>query len=134
MLNKPFKKILILSDDQGIETAILKAKTLKGQPCCLVWQITNISLPFKPAPSKILLPHFPTHVTAAIPLLEDYRIASRLCGIDAPGFWEGSMANLLQEFGKTILPAYEEVLIYGNEEFIYHCKLYAGPLARTFKF
>lgn len=129
MLNEA-ERILILTDNTGIEKAIQVAKPLKSQPSCLIMQIQPSSLNFTPIPSRIHLTHFPAHMTAAIPLLEDYKIASRLCGMEAPGFWEGSMANLLQEAGKAILQPYEKVLIFGTDAFISECKRYTDCLIK----
>ncbi|MDD2893945.1 MAG: hypothetical protein PHF20_08450 [Halothiobacillaceae bacterium] len=52
--------------------------------------------PFRPRPSRFLLPDMPHGVIAAIPLLEDWGIASRLCSTETrAGCFEGSLDELL---------------------------------------
>lgn len=52
-------------------------------------------LPFRPQPSVFLTPQLPAHVTAALPLLDDWQIPSRLCHPDGPpGCHDGAAADL----------------------------------------
>ncbi len=52
-------------------------------------------LPFRPQPSVFLTPQLPAHVTAALPLLDDWQIPSRLCHPDGlPGCHDGEAADL----------------------------------------
>lgn len=58
------------------------------------------SLPFRPQPSKFLTPELPAHVTAAIPLLDDWGIVSRIAhpaGLpgchDEPEAWQSVLAT-----------------------------------------
>lgn len=47
-------------------------------------------LPFRPQPSRYLTPMLPAHVTAALPLLDDWQIVSRIAHPDGlPGCFEG---------------------------------------------
>lgn len=52
--------------------------------------------PFKPRPSRFLLPGMPAGVMAAIPLLEDWGIPSRLCSLEErPGCFQGDLDAFL---------------------------------------
>lgn len=54
------------------------------------------SAPFRPRPSRFLLDGMPAGVIAAIPLLEDWGIPSRLCTHDSlAGCFEGSLDELI---------------------------------------
>jgi len=51
---------------------------------------------FAPTPSTFILPDLPSNMIAAVPLLEDLSIASRLCCDEfQPGCFEGSLADLM---------------------------------------
>ena len=51
--------------------------------------------PFRPRPSRFFLPAMPAGIIAAIPLLEDWGIPSRLCTEDErPGCFTGSLDEL----------------------------------------
>ncbi len=51
--------------------------------------------PFRPRPSRFFLPAMPAGIIAAIPLLEDWDIPSRLCTEDErPGCFSGSLDEL----------------------------------------
>ena len=58
--------------------------------------LQNDSLfPFAPCPSRLLTPMLPPHVIAALPLLEDWGIVSRLASpIDVPGVYQGPIEEL----------------------------------------
>ncbi|MEM9101628.1 MAG: hypothetical protein AAGB12_04840 [Pseudomonadota bacterium] len=59
--------------------------------------------PFRPAPSRLVLPYVPSDVIACIPLLEDKGIPSRLCHTEMqPGCFEGSTDELLTN---AVLPS-----------------------------
>ncbi|MDD2894093.1 MAG: hypothetical protein PHF20_09220 [Halothiobacillaceae bacterium] len=56
------------------------------------------SAPFRPRPSRFLLDGMPAGVIAAIPLLEDWGIPSRLCTHDGlAGCFEGSLDELIAQ-------------------------------------
>lgn len=53
-------------------------------------------LPFRPQPSRYLTPMLPAHVTAALPLLDDWQIVSRINHPDGlPGCFDGDPAELV---------------------------------------
>ncbi|MGD9889209.1 MAG: hypothetical protein AB7S56_08100 [Halothiobacillaceae bacterium] len=67
--------------------------------------------PFRPRPSRFLLPDMPHGVIAAIPLLEDWGIPSRLCSTETrAGCFEGSLDELL----KTLNPKSKHTVIHLN--------------------
>lgn len=53
-------------------------------------------LPFRPQPSRYLTPALPPHVTAALPLLDDWQIVSRIVHPDGlPGCYDEDVENLV---------------------------------------
>ena len=80
------------------------------------------SLPFSPRPSQIYLKGMPAGVIAAIPLLEDWKIASRLASTeDAVGCFEGSVIELaahwLAQLKSDAVP-HVEIIAAGKPEFL----------------
>jgi hypothetical protein len=60
------------------------------------------TLPFRPQPSRILLPSLPAHVIASHPLCESWGIASRLASAsERPGCYEGSVDHLVTTYTST---------------------------------
>jgi dihydroorotate dehydrogenase electron transfer subunit len=56
---------------------------------------SEISFPFKPRPSRIIVPGMPEGTIAAMPLMEDWGIASRLTsGQGFPGCFDGVITDL----------------------------------------
>lgn len=81
----------------------------------LVLMGATAHLPFTPRASKHLVKGLPPSVTACIPLLEDWGIASRLA-VDAgrPGCYEGTVITLAESWlGQQDTAALERVAIYG---------------------
>jgi len=63
------------------------------------------SFSFKPSPSQIMTPEYPSNMIASMPLLDDLGFSSRLvCEQFRPGCFEGSLSELIQEM--PIKPTY----------------------------
>ena len=64
-------------------------------------------LPFRPQPSRYLTPMLPAHVTAALPLLDDWQIVSRIVHPDGlPGCFDAdptALINVWQRSGDRLL-------------------------------
>jgi len=93
----PDKKIpLLMGGGVGIPPMIFLADQLRhteAQP--LVLMGSEVPFPFKARPSQILVPGLPDGAIAAMPLLEDWHIASRLSSLQAyPGCFDGYITDL----------------------------------------
>ncbi|MFT5131743.1 MAG: dihydroorotate dehydrogenase electron transfer subunit [Gammaproteobacteria bacterium] len=56
---------------------------------------SEVPFPFKTQPSQIMVSGMPDGIIAAMPLLEDWRIASRLCSLQGyPGCFDGYVTDL----------------------------------------
>jgi dihydroorotate dehydrogenase electron transfer subunit len=82
---------------EGIGTAsfIALAETVRHHPDIFPLVLLDVeSLPFKPQPSLLLLEEMPAGVIAAIPLLDNWKIASRLASESgAVGCFEGNVSE-----------------------------------------
>jgi dihydroorotate dehydrogenase electron transfer subunit len=60
---------------------------------------SEVPFPFQPAPSKILIPGMPDGVIAAMPLLDDWGVGSRLASLQGfSGCFEGYVTDLAQQW------------------------------------
>lgn len=119
------RRTLPLLVGDGIHSAslIALAESLKTQaaiqPLVL---LTAGSLPFAPRPSQIYLKAMPAGVIAAIPLLEDWKIASRLASTeDSVGCFEGSVIELAAHWLaqlQTNAVQHVEIIAAGKPEFL----------------
>jgi len=59
-------------------------------------------LPFRPQPSRYLTPMLPAHVTAALPLLDDWQIVSRIAHPDGlPGCFDAEPDALIAAWQRS---------------------------------
>ena len=59
-------------------------------------------LPFRPQPSRYLTPMLPAHVTAALPLLDDWQIVSRIVHPDGlPGCFDADATELINVWQRS---------------------------------
>jgi dihydroorotate dehydrogenase electron transfer subunit len=64
---------------------------------------SEVPFPFQPAPSKILIPGMPDGVIAAMPLLDDWGVGSRLASLQGfSGCFEGYVTDLAQQWFHTL--------------------------------
>lgn len=102
-IGKPFMphrerpRTLLMGGGVGIPPMVFLAEHLKAdthwQP--LVLMGSEVPFPFKTQPSHILVPGLPDGVIAAMPLLEDWNVPSRLASLQGyPGCYEGYITDL----------------------------------------
>lgn len=95
-LNRP--RPLLIGGGVGIPPMVFLAETLRNGPGAykpFVIMGSEAPFPFTARPSKFLVPGMPEGVIAAMPLLEDWGIPSRLASLrDYPGCFEGYVTDL----------------------------------------
>jgi dihydroorotate dehydrogenase electron transfer subunit len=81
---------------------VFLAEALRQQrPDCepLVIMGSEVPFPFTRQPSQIMVPGLPEGVIAAMPLMEDWGIASRLCSLQGyPGCFDGYVTDLARHY------------------------------------
>jgi dihydroorotate dehydrogenase electron transfer subunit len=95
------RRPLLIGGGVGIPPMIYLAEHLRRwretQP--LVLMGSEVPFPFTPQPSRRLVPGRPAPVIAAMPLLEDWGIASRLASrVEMPGVFEGFVTELAEHW------------------------------------
>lgn len=90
-------RTLLMGGGVGIPPMVFLAEHLKAdrhwQP--LVLMGSEVPFPFRTQPSRILVPGTPEGVIAAMPLLEDWGVPSRLASLQGyPGCFEGYITDL----------------------------------------
>ncbi|HWS01869.1 MAG TPA: dihydroorotate dehydrogenase electron transfer subunit, partial [Gammaproteobacteria bacterium] len=134
-IGKPFQphrerpRTLLMGGGVGIPPMVFLAEHLKAdkhwQP--LVLMGSEVPFPFKVQPSKTLVPGLPDGVIAAMPLLEDWNVPSRLASLQGyAGCYEGYITDLARAWLNSLSAAQR------NEVEIFAC----GPhpmLAATAK-
>jgi dihydroorotate dehydrogenase electron transfer subunit len=102
-IGKPFEvhrerpRTLLLGGGVGIPPMLFLAERLKADKHWrpLVLMGSEVPFPFKTQPSRILLPGVPEGVIAAMPLLEDWGVASRLASLQGyAGCFDGYITDL----------------------------------------
>jgi hypothetical protein len=93
------QSLLLVSHDDGLFAALAWLFRHRKQvpPDSLrLLAVFSGPLPFRPQPSRYLTPMLPAHVTAALPLLDDWQIVSRIVHADGlPGCFDGEPAELI---------------------------------------
>lgn len=92
---------LLIGGGVGMPPMLFLAETLRNdrerQPMVILG--SEVPFPFNPSPSKILLPGMPEGVIAAMPLLDDWGIPSRLASLQGyPGCFEGYVTDLARRW------------------------------------
>ncbi len=113
-IGKPFvfqssrPRPLLIGGGVGIPPMIflvdsMRKATEKYQPLLLMGSETPY--PFTPRPSQILTPALPDNVIAAMPLMEDWGITSRLASLqNYPGCFAGYVTDLARYWLKSLTP------------------------------
>ena len=106
-------RFLLLGGGVGIPPIIFLSEYLhKGyqlEPVVLMG--SEVPFPFSARPSQILLPGIPDGVIAAMPLLEDWGIASRLSSLQGfPGCYEGYVSELARTWIESLNTSTRNVL------------------------
>jgi dihydroorotate dehydrogenase electron transfer subunit len=95
-MDKP--RALLIGGGVGIPPMVFLAdqlRAIKGAYQPFVIMGSEVPFPFKPEPSRFMLPGVPAEVIAAMPLMEDWGIASRLASLQGyPGCYEGYVTDL----------------------------------------
>jgi len=98
------KRPLLLGGGVGIPPMIFLADQLRktsAQP--LVLMGSEVPFPFKSHPSKIMVSGIPDGVIAAMPLMEDWNISSRLCSLqNFPGCFDGYITDLARHWLESL--------------------------------
>lgn len=106
-IGKPFEpdamrpRTLLLGGGVGIPPMVFLADHLRSQADWkpLVLMGSEVPFPFPARPSQIMLPGVPEGVIAAMPLLEDWNIPSRLASLQGyPGCYEGYITDLARHW------------------------------------
>lgn len=122
-IGTPFKpdpqrpRTLLLGGGVGIPPMVFLAEYLRatGAPWqTLVLMGSEVPFPFSPRPSQILVPGLPDGVIAAMPLLDDWNIASRLASLqDFPGCHRGYITDLARAWLNSLsAQARDEVMLF----------------------
>jgi hypothetical protein len=85
---------LVQANEEGLNTVIFYLKKYRRQFHGLIL-LGAKQFPFKPCPSRLLIPGIPNDVIAAIPLFEDWHIPHRLTSTqEQPGCFHGTTDEL----------------------------------------
>jgi dihydroorotate dehydrogenase electron transfer subunit len=92
-------RVLLVGGGVGIPPMVFLAERLRSDTRAswlpLVLMGSEIPFPFRPRPSRIMVPGMPEGVIAAMPLLDEWGVASRLAsGSGFPGCHEGYVTAL----------------------------------------
>lgn len=103
-IGRPFevkeKRPLLIGGGVGMPPMICIAESLRGgeqEPLVILG--SEVPFPFDARPSQIMIPGVPEGVIGAMPLLEDWGIASRLASLQGyPGCYEGYVTDLARHW------------------------------------
>jgi len=109
-------RTLLLGGGVGIPPMVFLADTLRSNPHWrpLVLMGSEVPFPFSARPSSILVPGIPEGVIAAMPLLDDWGVPSRLTSLQGyPGCYEGYITDLARSWLDSLSEAQRgEVSVY----------------------
>ncbi len=110
-IGQPFKlkdyrpRPLLIGGGVGIPPMLFLAEHMRAQGSAtqaLVLMGSEVPFPFRARPSTLMVPGLPADVIAAMPLLEDWHIASRLASLAGfPGCYEGYVTDLARQWITT---------------------------------
>ena len=112
-LGRPFRpapdrpRPLLIGGGVGIPPMVFLADRLRHQAGMAPFAVlgSEVPFPFRPRPSQFLVPGMPAGVTAAMPLLEDWSVASRLTsGRGFAGCHEGYVTDLARHWLEALGP------------------------------
>lgn len=115
-LHRERPRPLLLGGGVGIPPMIFLSEAIRHNEGLKPFLImgSEVPFPFQTRPSKILVPGLPEGVIAAMGLMEDWDIPSRLTSLQGyPGCYEGYITALARDWLDTLAPAHlEEVEIF----------------------
>jgi len=95
-MDKP--RALLIGGGVGIPPMVFladKLREIEGAYQPFVIMGSEVPFPFKAEPSKFMVPGMPAEVIAAMPLMEDWKIPSRLASLQGyPGCFQGYVTDL----------------------------------------
>jgi dihydroorotate dehydrogenase electron transfer subunit len=100
-------RALLLGGGVGMPPMIFLAEALRRDPVAEPFVLlgSEVPFPFQPTPSRILVPGVPEGVIAAMPLLEDWGVPSRLTsGAGLPGCHGGYVTDLARLWLEALPP------------------------------
>jgi dihydroorotate dehydrogenase electron transfer subunit len=100
-------RALLIGGGVGMPPMIALAEALRQQrlPLPLVILGSEVPFPFDPRPSQILLPGLPAEAMAAMPLLDDWGIPSRLASLQGyAGCFQGYVTELARHWLQGLEP------------------------------
>ncbi|WP_241084995.1 dihydroorotate dehydrogenase electron transfer subunit [Candidatus Vondammii sp. HM_W22] len=106
-IGKPFElhaerpRPLLIGGGVGMPPVLFVAESLSENPDYKPFVIlgSEVPFPFKPIPSKILIPGIPDGIIASMPLLDDWEIPSRLATLQGfAGCYEGYVTDLARQW------------------------------------
>lgn len=111
-------RALLLADGDGIAPILFLARALRDrQPRVKPFALFELTppLPFRPQPSRIMTPGLPAGTIAALPLLEDWNVPSRIAcaGGEQPGCFEGVVTELARGW-LDVSQGVADVTVFGS--------------------
>jgi hypothetical protein len=117
-----YPKLVVVSGDNALACSILASARLRAQHDLTVFAYFDRAVPFKPAPSQILMPACPPEAIAAIPLLDAWNIPSRLASpLEQSGFYHGDICGLLDYWWQRLSEkdhSQVQMLAFGQHDFL----------------
>jgi len=119
-IGRPFKladyrpRPLLIGGGVGIPPMLFLAEHMRArQVTPLVLMGSEVPFPFRARPSTLLVPGMPSDVIAAMPLLEDWAVPSRLASqAGFPGCFDGFVTELARRWLTTSAVAHAEVEVF----------------------
>ncbi len=97
-ISEPHSLLLVCHDDGLFAALAWLFRHRRQVPAATLRLLAHFSrpLPFRPQPSRFLTPMLPAAVTAALPLLDDWQVVSRISHPDGlPGCFDGDLDTLI---------------------------------------
>lgn len=107
VMGEPFElpstpaKALLVAEDMGLAPITFLAETLRQERRHSLLVLLGFSggIPFRPAPSRIMINDLPAGVIATMPLFEDWQVPCRIAHRDEPpGCFGGSVVELARHW------------------------------------
>lgn len=107
--------VVVLADQAHLAAAVFLADDMRKRGLarrCLILLELYDEPPFRPRPSHILVQGMPPGVIAAMPLLEDWSVPSRLASrMVRPGCFEGPVASLALYWLRSSNPVPDDLVL-----------------------
>lgn len=127
---------LIMAEEQALGSIMGIAAQLKQQKhlASLTLLTLTDTPPFTPCPSRLIIPALPADAIAALPLLEDWQLASRLIHPDAVGCFSEDIQQLaIQWLNDLATPSTCQIMALGSATFLAACQQTANTYQCTYQ-